>query len=77
MFYKIKMDMKISLIVSLIFFGLLADAAAVSSFKNLLEKVPPIHQFHSITNIACVSKFSDTSKERNSNGLTTKRSRQQ
>lgn len=77
MFYKIKMDMKISLIVSLIFFGLLADAAAVSSFENLLKKVLPIHQFHSLTNIACVSKLSDTSKERNSNWLTTKRSRQQ
>lgn len=77
MFYKIKMDVKISLIVSLIFFGLLADAAAVSSFENRLEKVPPMHQFHSITNIACISKLSGTSKERNSNGFTTNRSRQE
>lgn len=47
-----KMDLKMSLIVSLILFGMLTNAAAVSSSLNRFEKVLPIYQFQAITKIA-------------------------
>ena len=77
MFYKIKMDVKISMIMSLVLFGMLTDAAAISSSLDRLENVPPIYQFQLITTIACFKKPARASTRRSSGGLTKNRSRKE